>query len=79
MLVHLTTINSLCVVLGIDYKQIIAEIDPTMDDFSVSKNISKDMIIKLSATINRLKDLKKQRLLRVSINVNLIVPNQVVY
>uniref|UniRef100_A0A1S3Y661 65-kDa microtubule-associated protein 3-like n=1 Tax=Nicotiana tabacum TaxID=4097 RepID=A0A1S3Y661_TOBAC len=62
---HLTSINSLCVVLGIDYKQTIVDIDPTMDDFSVSKNISKDMIIKLSATINRLKDLKKQRLLRL--------------
>nr|XP_009604922.1 65-kDa microtubule-associated protein 3 isoform X2 [Nicotiana tomentosiformis]XP_016514581.1 PREDICTED: 65-kDa microtubule-associated protein 3-like isoform X2 [Nicotiana tabacum] len=65
VLVHLTTINSLCVVLGIDYKQIIAEIDPTMDDFSVSKNISKYMILKLSATINRLKGLKNQRLLRL--------------
>ncbi|XP_019230903.1 PREDICTED: 65-kDa microtubule-associated protein 3 isoform X2 [Nicotiana attenuata] len=62
---HLTTINSLCVVLGVDYKQTIAEIDPTMVDFSVSKNISKDMIVKLSATISRLKELKKQRLLRL--------------
>ncbi|CAN4125816.1 unnamed protein product [Withania somnifera] len=60
---HLTTINSLCVVFGIDYKHTIAEIDPTMDDSRVLKNISKHMILKLSAMINRLKELKKQRLL----------------
>lgn len=62
---HLTTINSLCLVLGVDYKQTIAEIDPTMDDSRVLKNISKDMIFKLSTTIHRLEELKKQRLLRL--------------
>ncbi|PHT93576.1 hypothetical protein T459_01458 [Capsicum annuum] len=62
---HLTTINSLCVVLGVDYKQTIAEIDPNMDDSRVLKNISKDMIFKLSAMIKRLEELKKQRLLRL--------------
>lgn len=64
-------------VLGVDYKQTIAEVDPTLDDSRVLKNISKDMIFKLSAMIHRLEELKKQRLLRVSINVNLIVPNHV--
>ncbi|XP_047264499.1 65-kDa microtubule-associated protein 9-like [Capsicum annuum] len=62
---HLTAINSLCVVLGVDYKQTIAEIDPNMDDSRVLKNISKDMIFKLSAMIKRLEELKKQRLLRL--------------
>ncbi|XP_049408245.1 65-kDa microtubule-associated protein 3 isoform X1 [Solanum stenotomum] len=62
---NLTTINSLCVVLGVDYKQTIAEVDPTLDDSRVLKNISKDMIFKLSAMINRLEELKKQRLLRL--------------
>lgn len=66
-------------VLGVDYKQTIAEVDPTLDDSRVLKNISKDMIFKLSAMINRLEELKKQKLLKVSINVNLIVPNQVVH
>ncbi|XP_059312877.1 65-kDa microtubule-associated protein 3-like isoform X1 [Lycium ferocissimum] len=64
---HLTTINSLCVVLGVDYKQTIAEVDSTMEDCRVLKNISKDMIVKLSATINRLEELKKQRLLRLQV------------
>nr|XP_010325770.1 65-kDa microtubule-associated protein 3-like isoform X3 [Solanum lycopersicum] len=62
---HLTTINSLCVVLGVDYKQTISEVDPTLEDSRVLKNISKDMIFKLSAMINRLEELKKQRLLRL--------------
>lgn len=64
-------------VLGVDYKQTISEVDPTLEDSRVLKNISKDMIFKLSAMINRLEELKKQRLLRVSINVNLIVPNHI--
>ncbi|KAK4371997.1 hypothetical protein RND71_007381 [Anisodus tanguticus] len=48
---HLTTINSLCVVLGVDYKQTIAEIDPTMDDYHVLKSTSKDMIVNYGGDI----------------------------
>ncbi|CAN4111752.1 unnamed protein product [Withania somnifera] len=62
---HLTTINSFCVVLGVDYKQTISEIDSTLDNSCVLKNISKDMIFKLSDMISRLEELKKQRLLRL--------------
>lgn len=62
---HLNTINSLCLVLGMDFKQTVSEIHPTLDDSSGAKSISLDTIENLSLMISRLKELKMQRMQKV--------------
>lgn len=62
VLEHLSTINSLCLVLGMDFKHTVNEIHPTLDDSSGAKNISSDTIKRLSSLIHRLKELKRQRM-----------------
>ncbi|CAI9781578.1 unnamed protein product [Fraxinus pennsylvanica] len=62
---QLNSLKSLCIVVGTDYRLIIHEIHPTLDDSCGTKSISEDTIERLSATINRLKDVKIQRLQRL--------------
>ncbi|KAK2994287.1 hypothetical protein RJ640_024010 [Escallonia rubra] len=62
---HLNTLNSLCVVLGMDFKHAIREIQPTLDDSSSTKNISSNTIGKLSAAISSLREVKIQRMERL--------------
>lgn len=65
VLEHLGTINSLCLVLGLEFKHTVNEIHPTLDDSSTAKNISSDTIERLSLLIHRLKELKIQRMQKV--------------
>ncbi|XP_027107814.2 65-kDa microtubule-associated protein 3-like [Coffea arabica] len=58
---HLNTLNSLCLVLGLDFKLTVSEIHPTLDDSSSVRSISVQTIERLSIAIRRLKDLKIQR------------------
>lgn len=69
MLSQLNSLKSLCMVVGIDYRLIIHEIHQSLDDSCGPKSISEDTIERLSATINRLEDVKIQRLQRVGVNV----------
>lgn len=62
---QLNTLNSLCMVLGMDFKLTVHEIHPTLDDAYSTKSISADTIEILSLTISRLKDVKIQRMQRV--------------
>ena len=62
---HLNKINSLCLVLGLDFKQTVSEIHPTLDDSFGAKNISLDTIENLSMVIRQLKELKIQRMQKV--------------
>ncbi|XP_075477724.1 65-kDa microtubule-associated protein 3-like [Primulina tabacum] len=59
---HLNVLNSLCLVLDMDYKLTIRDIHPTLEDSSGKKSISVDTVERLSATIHRVKDVKLQRM-----------------
>ncbi|XP_050387846.1 65-kDa microtubule-associated protein 3 [Argentina anserina] len=59
---HLGTLNSLCLVLGMDFKQTISEIHPSLDNSEGCKDISLDLIERLATTIKKLRDVKIQRM-----------------
>ncbi|KAG1368087.1 65-kDa microtubule-associated protein 3 [Cocos nucifera] len=59
---HLNTLNSLCLVLGIDFRQTVHEVHPTLDENEGSKNISNDTIESLVSAIQRLREVKIQRM-----------------
>ncbi|KAA8520527.1 hypothetical protein F0562_014783 [Nyssa sinensis] len=59
---HLNTLNSLCVVLGMDFKVKISEIHPTLDDSKGTKDISSGTIERLSTAISSLQEVKIQRM-----------------
>ncbi|XP_062153827.1 65-kDa microtubule-associated protein 3 isoform X2 [Alnus glutinosa] len=62
---HLCTVNSLCSVLGVDFKQIVTEVHPSLGDSEESKNISNDTIEQLAAAIRKLREVKLQRMQRL--------------
>lgn len=62
---HLCTLNSLCLVLGLDFKQTSSEVHPSLDDSEGCKNISNDTIERLAAAIQKLREVKLQRMQRV--------------
>ncbi|KAI8572606.1 hypothetical protein RHMOL_Rhmol01G0212600 [Rhododendron molle] len=59
---HLNSLNSLCVVLGMDFEETIKEIHPSLDDSEGTKNLSMKTMEKLSTGIQRLQEVKIQRL-----------------
>ncbi|XP_037492238.1 65-kDa microtubule-associated protein 3 isoform X2 [Jatropha curcas] len=59
---HLDTLNSLCLVLGMDYKLTISEIHPSFGDSEGSRLISNDSIQKLATAIHKLREIKIQRM-----------------
>lgn len=63
---YLCTLNSLCLVLGMDFKQTIGEIHPSLADSEVPKNISNATIELLAAAIQKLRAVKIQRMQRVN-------------
>lgn len=63
---HMCTLNSLCLVLGMDFKQTISEVHPSLDSEGF-KNISNGTIELLAAAIQRLRGVKIQRMQRVRI------------
>ncbi|KAM1063525.1 hypothetical protein TB2_027205 [Malus domestica] len=58
---HLNIISSLSLVLGMDFKQTIHEIHPTLIDSEGAKDISNNTIDSLGNSIQRLRKLKNQR------------------
>ncbi|KAJ4771152.1 Microtubule-associated protein-like [Rhynchospora pubera] len=59
---HLKTLNSLCIVLGLEFKKIVGEVHPSLDEGEESKNISSDVFNQLSSAIQRLQEIKIQRM-----------------
>ncbi|KAF5185808.1 65-kDa microtubule-associated-like protein [Thalictrum thalictroides] len=62
---HLSTLNSLCLVLGEDFKNTIKEVHPSLDDSEGSKNISNETIDRLACAIQKLREVKIQRMQRL--------------
>ncbi|KAK6918508.1 hypothetical protein RJ641_016930, partial [Dillenia turbinata] len=59
---HLKTLNSLCLVLGLNFKQKVAEVHPSLDESSGSKNLSTDTIERLATAIQSLREMKIERM-----------------
>ncbi|KAH7537912.1 hypothetical protein FEM48_Zijuj03G0143200 [Ziziphus jujuba var. spinosa] len=62
---HLCTLNSICTVLGMDFNQTVKEVHPSLSDSEGSKNISNETIEKLAAAIQKLREVKLQRMQRL--------------
>ncbi|XP_071711388.1 65-kDa microtubule-associated protein 3-like [Rutidosis leptorrhynchoides] len=62
---HLSSLNSLCSVLGIDFKHTIHEVHPSLSYTEGAKSISDDTISRLSTAIQRLREVKIQRMQRI--------------
>ncbi|XP_022769687.1 65-kDa microtubule-associated protein 4 [Durio zibethinus] len=62
---HLNTINSLCTVLGMDFKQTVCRIHPTLDDLNAEKDASNNTIARLAAQIQSLLELKIKRMRKI--------------
>ncbi|CAL5404904.1 unnamed protein product [Camellia sinensis] len=62
----LNTLNSLCLVLGIDFKQTVSEVHPSLgNDSEGMTNISNETIERLGIAIERLREVKIQRMQRL--------------
>ncbi|CAH9085387.1 unnamed protein product [Cuscuta europaea] len=59
---HLSTLNSLCLVLGMDFKHTVNEVHPSLGESEGAKNISNDTIRALVVEIQRLREVKIQRM-----------------
>ncbi|KAL3521451.1 hypothetical protein ACH5RR_019600 [Cinchona calisaya] len=62
---HLNTLNSLCSVLGMDFKQTVGEVHPSLGESEGTKNISNDTIEQLAAAIQSFREIKMQRMQRL--------------
>ena len=62
----MNTLNSLCLVLGMDFKLTVHDINPSLAETEGSKSISNDVIGRLAAAIERFREVKMQRMQRVS-------------
>lgn len=69
---HLCTLNSICMVLGMDFKRTVSEVHPSLSDSEGSKDISNDTIEKLAAAIQKLREVKLQRMQKVRITQFLV-------
>lgn len=63
---HLNTLHSLCEVLGVDFKQTVHEVHPSLGEADGSKNLSNSTIESLASAANKLRELKIQRMQKVS-------------
>ncbi|KAJ8506185.1 hypothetical protein OPV22_007071 [Ensete ventricosum] len=59
---HLSTLNALCYVLGVDFKETVKEIHPSLDESEVPKSVSNATIERLSIAIGRLREIKIERM-----------------
>jgi hypothetical protein len=64
---YLNTLHSLCKVLGIDFKQTVSDVHPSLDEDEVPRNISNATIERLELAVQRLRETKIQRMQKVSI------------
>ncbi|XP_057774466.1 65-kDa microtubule-associated protein 3-like isoform X2 [Salvia miltiorrhiza] len=59
---RLNSLHSLCVVLGLDFKEVVNKIHPSLAEAESSKNISNRTIEQLGDAIKQLRELKLQRM-----------------
>ncbi|KAI7751580.1 hypothetical protein M8C21_004146 [Ambrosia artemisiifolia] len=62
---HMSTLNSLCLVLGMDFNQTVHEINPGLAETEGTKSLSNDAIGSLAAAIQKLHDVKIERMQRL--------------
>ncbi|XP_020571658.1 LOW QUALITY PROTEIN: 65-kDa microtubule-associated protein 3-like [Phalaenopsis equestris] len=62
VLEHLNALNALCIVLGVDFKRTVIEVHPSLDEAEGTKIVSNDVIERLASIIQRLRDVKVQRM-----------------
>lgn len=65
---HLNSLNSLCIVLGLNFKKVVSRIHPSLDEAESSKNISNSTLEKLRTAIQQLRELKLQRMQQAHIS-----------
>jgi len=68
---YLYTLNSLCSVLGLDFKQTINGIHPSLLESEGSKSVSNDTIQQLAVAIEELREVKLQRMQKVKIELEI--------
>ncbi|XP_043702226.1 65-kDa microtubule-associated protein 3-like [Telopea speciosissima] len=59
---HLYTLNTLCLVLGMDFERTVNEVHPSLDDSEGTKNISDNTIERLATAIQTLRKVKIERM-----------------
>ncbi|KAK1392833.1 65-kDa microtubule-associated protein 3 [Heracleum sosnowskyi] len=62
---HQNTLNSICLVLGVDFQKTVNEVYSSLGDSYGTKSLSNDTIECLAVTIKRLRELKIQRMHRL--------------
>lgn len=62
---HLHTLNSLCLVLGMDFKQTVNGFHPNLGDPEGTFSITNESIETLAAAITNLREVKLRRMQRV--------------
>ncbi|KAL2903616.1 65-kDa microtubule-associated protein 3 [Bienertia sinuspersici] len=62
---HLNVLNSLCSVLGLDFKETVREVHPSLAESEDSHSISTNTLQQLETAIFRLRELKIQRMQRL--------------
>lgn len=62
---HLSTLNSLCSVLGFDFLENVSQVDSSLCDSDSPRSISDDIIHSLSAKVENLRSIKIQRMHKV--------------
>lgn len=71
LLYQMSTLSSLCLLLGMEFSQTIYEIHPGLAETEGTKSISNEAIARLAAAIQRLREVKIERMQRVSTGSNL--------
>jgi protein regulator of cytokinesis 1 len=62
---NLYSLSSLCSVLGLDFKQIVSEVHPSLGNSEGSKSVNNDTINQLALAIQELRGVKLQRMQKV--------------
>ncbi|TKY45050.1 65-kDa microtubule-associated protein 3 [Spatholobus suberectus] len=62
---HLYTLNSLCSVLGLDFKQTVSGVHPSLGNSEGPKSVNNDAINQLAIAIQELREVKLQRMQRL--------------
>lgn len=69
---HLCTLHSICVVLGVDFLQVLSEVNASLADPERPKDISDATIEQLVSLIKKLREVKLQRMQKVAAFCNFI-------
>ena len=69
---HLNMLNSLCSVMGMDFKLTITEVHPSLGDSDGLRSISNNTIEQLATAIKKLREVKIQRMQRVKMYFSIL-------